>query len=256
MADTISILIVEDELLIAETLRYSVEDLGFTVIGIASTFEQAVTLIDQHRPDLTLLDINLNSKQSTDTGLALADRLANDYRLAFIFLTAYSDHDTILQATRLRPGGYLIKPINSATLFAAIQTTIENQINATKSAVTANQPVEQRDFFFVKVGNRNLKLHWKDVYCLEASKNYVQIRVIDTPVTYNIRGTLSFVQHQLVPAAIQRYFKQFSRSTVINIQHVTHFDANFVYCGSFQASNSRFSYKELQILLTGLPASL
>ncbi|QJD81566.1 LytR/AlgR family response regulator transcription factor [Spirosoma rhododendri] len=256
MADTISILIVEDELLIAETLRYSVEDLGFTVIGIASTFEQAIALIDQHRPDLTLLDINLNSERTTDSGLALADRLANDYRSAFIFLTAYSDYDTILQATRLRPGGYLIKPINPATLFAAIQTTIENQINSTKPAATANQPTQQRDFFFIKVGNRNVKIHWRNVYCLEASKNYVQIRVIGTPVTYNVRGTLSFVQQQLVPVAIQPYLKQFSRSTVINIQHVTHFDADFVYCGSFKAGNSRFSYKELQVLLTDLPASL
>lgn len=251
MLDSFAILIVEDELLIAETLRYSLEDLGFSVSGIANTYDQAITCIDQLRPDLTLLDINLNSEQPDNNGLALANRLANQYRLPFIFLTAYSDRDTILQATRLRPSGYLIKPVSPAALFATIQTTIEHQLTPAQPIQSALQLDEQPDFFFVKVGNRNIKLYWQDVYCLEASKNYVQIRVIDTSVTYMIRGTLNFVWHQLIPASIQPGFRQFNRSTVASVKHLTHFDPEAVYHNQFRITNTRFNHKELQSLLGG-----
>jgi len=252
VSDSFDILIVEDELLIAETLRYSLEDLGFSVSGIAHTYEQALTSIDQLRPDLTLLDINLNSEQPGHDGLSLASRLATHYRLPFIFLTAYSDRDTIRQAARLRPSGYLIKPVSAAALFAVIQTTIEHQVGATSPTLSERPPDEQPTFFFVKVGNRNLKLYWQDVYCLEASKNYVQIRVINTAVTYTVRGTLHFVWHQLVPISIQAGFKQFNRSTVANVSHLTHFDAEAVYHHQFRMINTRLSQKELQALLNGL----
>jgi DNA-binding LytR/AlgR family response regulator len=249
MTDTISILIIEDDMLIAEMLKYNLEDLGFSISGVANTFEQALTLIDTLHPDLTLLDINLNSAIPANNGLALARQL-NTAQLPFIFLTAYSDRDTILQAARQRPGGYLIKPVNPAALFAAIQTTIENKSAIPTPPATSSESPLQPDFFFVKVGNRNVKLYWRNVYCLEASKNYVQIRVIDVPVTYTVRGTLSFVRQQLVPAAIQSVFQQFNRSTIVNINHVTRFDAEAVYCQQSRISNTRFSLRELTSLFS------
>lgn len=250
MADKLTLLIVEDEVLIAENLRFTLEDLGFAVSGIACNAGEVADALFNQRPDLVLLDINLGTQSPANNGLALAQRL-NQEQIPFIFLTAYSDRDTIMQATRLRPSGYLIKPVNPATLFAAIQTASQNH-------VSANQPVadklpsveEQPNYFFVKVGKRNLKLCWQDVYCLEATKNYVQIRVVDTPVTYAVRGTLQSVMQQIVPSPLQPAFQQFSRSTAVNVQHITRYDSEAIYCRHIRISNTRLSAKELQVMMS------
>jgi|GEM_PF-369866 len=259
MADKLTLLIVEDEILIAENLRFTLEDLGFSVSEIACTVDQAADALADQQPDLVLLDINLGDNSLFNSGLVLAQQLNQD-QIPFIFLTAYSDRDTIMQATQLRPSGYLIKPVNPATLFAAIQTAIQNQIHANKPVVDKQPSAEQPDYFFVKVGKRNLKLYWKDVYCLEATKNYVQIRVIDTPVTYTVRGTLQSVMQQVVPLPLQPAFQQFNRSTAVNVQHITRYDSEAIYCQHVRISNTRLSTKELQVMMSGtirlIPPSL
>lgn len=242
MTDKLQILIVEDEALIAENLKITLNDLGYEVSGIAYTYRQALTALSQQPTDLILLDINLGSKSSAENGLALAEQITKP----FIFLTAYNDRQTILDATRRHPSGYLIKPVSPALLFASIQTAIE-QHTARQEELTAHQePDESPAFFFVKVGNRTMKLYWRDVYCLEAGKNYVQVRVNHSPVDYTIRGTLSFVVHQLVPPALQTQFRQLNRSTYVNLGFISAFDSDAVYCGDRRIENTRIPYKELQ----------
>lgn len=157
-----------------------------------------------------------------------------------------------MQATQLRPSGYLIKPVNSSTLFAAIQTAIQSQVPANQPAVAILAGEEQPNYFFVKVGKRNLKLFWKDVYCLEATKNYVQIRVTDTPVTYMVRGTLQSVMQQLMPLTLQPAFRQFNRSTAVNMQHITRYDSEAIYCRNVRISNTRLSTRELQAMMSSI----
>lgn len=256
MLKTPSILIVEDDALIAEDLKLTLLDLGFNVAGIATNFNDGVTLADSQRPDLVLLDINLSSDEPANNGLALARRLNDDYGLPFLFLTAYTDRETILEATRLRPSGYLIKPTTPAALFATIQTTIESLHSRSGTDAMPTADTDRPDFFFVKVGSRNIKLLWKDVYCLESSKNYVQIRVVGVPVTYSIRGTLGFVRQQLMPAGLQPMFVQFNRSTIVNLRHITYYDVEGIHCLHFQTANTRFSYRELQTLMAQVRVAL
>ncbi|MBO0948194.1 LytR/AlgR family response regulator transcription factor [Fibrella forsythiae] len=251
MVEKLTLFIVEDEVLIAENLKFTLEDLGFAVNGMACNVEQAADFLTNHRPDLVLLDINLGTKSTVNNGLALAQRLSQD-QIPFIFLTAYADRDTIMQATQLRPSGYLIKPVNASTLFAAIQTAIQNQAPASKAGADKLPGMEEPDYFFVKVGKRNLKLYWQDVYCLEATKNYVQIHVVGTPVTYTVRGTLQSVMQQVIPMALQPAFQQFNRSTAVNVQHITRYDSEAIYCQHVRISNTRLSPKELQVMMAGI----
>ncbi|GAB3758720.1 LytR/AlgR family response regulator transcription factor [Spirosoma pomorum] len=246
MTDKLQILIVEDEAIIAENLKITLNDLGYEVAGIAYTYRQALTAISEPDTDLVLLDINLGSKSSTENGLALAEQLTKP----FIFLTAYNDRQTILEATRRHPSGYLIKPVNPALLFASIQTAIEQYAVQKEGLTTSQEPEELPAFFFVKVGNRSIKLYWRDVYCLEAGKNYVQVRVSHSPVDYTIRGTLNFVMHQLVPPAQQARLRQFNRSTYVNLDFISAFDSEAIYCGDRRIENTRIPYKELQSQLT------
>lgn len=250
MEHKIKVLIVEDEALIAENLKFTLEDLGYEVTGTCYSFSEAAAALSNAEADLVMLDINLGSKNSDETGLQLASLVPGG--IPFIFLTAYSDVDTIRQATRLKPAGYLIKPVNPATVFAAIQTAIEAVERDTPvPPPTQDEAPGQPDFFFVKVGTRTHKLSWEDVYCIEAGKNYVRLRSTVSKMEYPIRGTLAFVTDQLLPERLKDQFIRVNRSTCLNRKAITSFGADTVYCGSERFESTRLTAKEWQELAVG-----
>ena len=88
----IKIGIVEDEVVIAHTIESTLDDLGYEYCGPASSYGEALELLETDKPDLLLLDINLSGKRD---GIDLAEKINLLYRLPFIFLTANSDLTTI-----------------------------------------------------------------------------------------------------------------------------------------------------------------
>jgi len=247
MESNLTLLIVEDEALIAENLRLSLEDLGYAVAATCYTYAEAQQAFRTHAPDLVLLDINLSSPNPDHNGLALAQQLG---ATPFIFLTAYSDLDTIRQATRLQPSGYLIKPVNSATLFAAIQTAIERNTTRQPAPLPAPSaaPAEAPDYFFVKNGLHTVKLFWREVASLEAGKNYVTLRAPALRLSHAVRGSLTYVLDQLLPAALREQFIRVNRATALNAAFITSYDSDHVYCGPEQYENGRTALKQLQEL--------
>ncbi|WP_222166581.1 response regulator transcription factor [Edaphocola aurantiacus] len=247
MENKINILIIEDDALIAEHLKYTLEDLGYYVSGICYHFDEARDLIAHTEADLILLDINLEEAEEWKNGIALGG-IIQDTRpnIPFIYLTAYNDLNTIRAATRQKPQGYLIKPAGSATLFAAIQTAIENNNLQQKVPETDQQEEARPDYFFVKVGHKTNKFFWKDIYCLEAGKNYVKVKSAQVQFQYSIRGSLTFVRTQLLPLSLQASFVQVNRSCCVNLQYMTSFDPEAVYFGTERIENSRMSMADLK----------
>lgn len=195
-----------------------------------------------------LLDINLRSANPTHNGLTLAQQLhERPVPPPFIFLTAYNDRDTIRQAARLRPSGYLIKPVNDATLFAAIQTAIER--NTTRQPAPLPDPdhpsLGPTDYFFVKAGPQTVKVYWDDVASLEAGKNYVTLRAPTLQLVHAIRGSLAYVLDQLIPAHLRGQFLRVNRSTLLNRQHIHGYDEQYVYCGHAQFENGHLTDRQL-----------
>lgn len=230
--DKISLLIVEDEALIAENLRLALEDLGYHVAATCYTYAEARRAFEESPTDLVLLDLNLNSFNPADDGLALAAELRLLQR-PFIFLTAYNDFDTIRRATRLRPAGYLIKPVNNATLFAAIQTAIERHDTQQGAPAPTETTPEPAAFFFVKAGLYTRKVRWDDVLCLEAGKNYVTVRTVAPPLAYPLRGSLASVLENLVPPDLHPQFVRVNRRERVNRRFIVSYDDAWVYCGTY-----------------------
>lgn len=229
------ILVVEDEALIAENLRLTLEDLGYAVPATCYTFAEArAALAPAPLPpaDLVLLDINLGSIDAEQSGLALARQLRAQGGPPFIFLTAYSDLATIRQATQLQPSGYLIKPVGGPALFAAIQSALEYA--ATRQPAPAPTPAGAPPapaFFFVKLGERTHKLHWTEVQRLEAGKNYVTLHVAGQRAGYPLRGSLTYVLDQLLPPALAGQFLRVNRRLALNVTAITSYDDEYLYCG-------------------------
>jgi two-component system, LytTR family, response regulator LytT len=248
----IRILVVEDEALIAENLRLTLEDLGYDVPAAAYTFAEAQVLLAgplARQAELVLLDINLGSHDPAQNGLALARQLAEAGGPPFIFLTAYSDLATIRQATQLRPSGYLIKPVSGPALFAAIQTALEAAATRQPAAPPAPASASAApEFFYVKFGERTHKLPWTEVQRLEAGRNYVTLYTARQRAGYPLRGTLTYVLNQLLPATLRARFLRISRQVALNATSITAYDDEYVYCGPEQYENGQLAQEQLREL--------
>jgi DNA-binding NarL/FixJ family response regulator len=116
-----NILIIEDELLIAQDLSYLVEDLGFKCIGIAKNYERAMFLFNTNDVHLILCDINIEGDKD---GIETVIELNKIKKIPIIYLSAYSDHELIVRTTSTSTYGYLVKPYNERSLEVAINLAI------------------------------------------------------------------------------------------------------------------------------------
>lgn len=116
-------MIVEDEGVIALGLKATLEDLGYTVSGIAATCNDAVTRAAHDRPDLILMDIRLRGRGD---GVEAAKRIHDTMRVPIVYLTAYSDEETIEHGRGANAVGYIVKPYGSRELRATIEIALEH----------------------------------------------------------------------------------------------------------------------------------
>ncbi len=117
----ISILVVEDEVIVAENIRSKLERLGYTVADVVSTGEQAIQKALKLQVDVVLMDIELEGKLD---GIDAAKHLHLLYDVPVIYLTAYADEKTLQRAKLAEPFGYLIKPFQTRELHSCIEMAI------------------------------------------------------------------------------------------------------------------------------------
>jgi DNA-binding NtrC family response regulator len=113
----IEVLIVEDEFLVANDLRVILKLAGYKVNGIAASFEEADQNLQNHKPDLVLLDIRLKGKLS---GIDFARKLRAE-NIPFIYLSANSSQEVLEEAKSTDPYGFLVKPFREKDLLVALE---------------------------------------------------------------------------------------------------------------------------------------
>jgi two-component system, cell cycle sensor histidine kinase and response regulator CckA len=111
------ILIVEDEQIVALNLSTTLAGLGYEIAGIAAGGDQAVQLAEETRPDLALMDIALSGRMD---GIAVAREMRKRRQLPVVFLTAYTNDETVARARESGAFGYLTKPFRTSDLNATI----------------------------------------------------------------------------------------------------------------------------------------
>ncbi len=115
------ILIVEDEAILAEDIELSLENLGYLVVGKASTGDAAFKLAEESKPDLILMDIKL---QGDIDGIEAADKIRTFLDIPVVYLTGYSEKDVLERAKKTEPYGYLGKPVSLTELRTTIETAL------------------------------------------------------------------------------------------------------------------------------------
>ena len=121
MTEKASVLIVEDEAIVAKTIERRLESLGYSISGIASTGIEAVDLAKKKKPDLVLMDIGLPGKMD---GIEAAQEIKDRFGIPVIYLTAYGDETTLRRAQVTEPFGYLMKPFEAGDLYRTIEVAI------------------------------------------------------------------------------------------------------------------------------------
>lgn len=115
------ILIVEDEIIVAEDIKAILEEFNYEVIAIANSGEIAIKEVSNNPPDLIMMDIQL--KGDID-GVQAAEIIWNKFRIPVVYLTANSDTKTIQRAKSSEPFGYITKPFREKELHTAIEIAL------------------------------------------------------------------------------------------------------------------------------------
>lgn len=216
MDKVLNILIVEDELIVAEAIKEMAEEIGHEVAHVAGTIKDAVSGVDLRQIDIALLDINLNDPDGN--GFDVAKYLESQYQIPFIFITAYSDPKNLDAAKALNPQGYILKPINKDRLYVAITLAIDNAFHR-KEKPSDTQSGELQGFFqdsfFVKDGQYTHKIVFDDILFLKSEGNYTEI--VTSQKTYLIRSLLK----QIIDRLPAYYFMRVHRSYIINVKKIT-----------------------------------
>jgi two-component system, response regulator PdtaR len=120
MADT-SIILVEDEIIVAADVKNRLENMGYNVLGIFDTGEEAIQKVGELKPNLVLMDIVLKGEMD---GIDAALKIRELFNIPIIYLTAYSDEKTLERAKVTEPFGYVLKPFEDREIQSAIEMAI------------------------------------------------------------------------------------------------------------------------------------
>lgn len=119
-----AILIVEDEQIVAIDIQSNLERLGYRVVGTAASGEEACRMAAGFEPDLVLMDVRIDGPID---GIETAQRIRQVRDVPVLFLTAYSDAETLKRAKQTEPYGYIVKPFAEHDLRAAIEVALHKR---------------------------------------------------------------------------------------------------------------------------------
>ncbi|PZV07454.1 MAG: hybrid sensor histidine kinase/response regulator [Leptolyngbya sp.] len=115
------ILVVEDEIIVARTITNQLTQLGYTVVGTASSGAAAIAKAASTQPDLVLMDVVLKGEMD---GITAASQICSQQDIPIVFLTAYADENTLQRAKNTLPLGYVVKPFSPGELRVAVELAL------------------------------------------------------------------------------------------------------------------------------------
>jgi DNA-binding NarL/FixJ family response regulator len=118
---SIRVLIVEDEPVIASDIELTLTGDDYQVAGIAYSSTRALDMIHRFKPDIVLLDIAIKGDKD---GIDIGQILTDTYRIPFIYITSFSNKETLERAKATLPFGYIVKPFKDRDIISAIEIAI------------------------------------------------------------------------------------------------------------------------------------
>lgn len=215
------VLVVEDEIIIADNICDALKDLGYEVLEPAINYTEAIASIKKETPDIAILDIQLSGKK---TGIDIAKIIRASYSFPFIFLTSNSDNLTLNLAKEVMPPAYLIKPFSKQELYTSIEIALHNFSKnvAEKSAKIKNK----KKSIFIKDKGYLTKIYLEDILYLKSDHVYIEIVLKSNQKIVTRSGLSEFLNK------LDDTFIRIHRGYIINTKYLTQLSQN-----SLQVSN-------------------
>ena len=121
MPNNTQILIVEDDLIVAQSIKTHLNTLGYQVPAMETSGEAAIQKAKEVQPDLILMDIKLSGKMD---GVEAAAEIRSCFNIPVVYLTAYADEETLGRAKITEPFGYILKPFGVKDLHSTIEMAL------------------------------------------------------------------------------------------------------------------------------------
>jgi len=210
--EKLNIFIVEDESIVAKDIQNSLVKLGYNVVGIANNGKEAIEKITELSPDLVLMDIMIKGSM---TGIEVSEKIKETISVPVIFLTAYADEGTLSRAKITEPYGYILKPFKEIDLHSTIEMAVyKHQKDSALLkerdflySLVENKDDKSKDILFVKSNSKLVKVYLKDIYFVEALKDYV---IINTEsARYTVHSTMKELDKKLGNSDFIRVHRSF-----------------------------------------------
>ncbi len=220
MEHPIKILIVEDNVIIADDMQSMLEEIGYEVVDNVIVYEQAIEVLKNNHVDLVLIDIILASDK---TGIDLGKHIRQNYNIPFIFVTSNSDKATVENAKTVKPDGYLVKPFEQQDLYTSIEIALSNFNYSKKNAstdiaetggesFTSNSVL--KDSIFVKKQHLYYRIQFGDIQFIKADNVYLEVNTVDKK--FLVRSPLKDYLEKLPK---NKFFRA-HKSYIVNVDHI------------------------------------
>ncbi len=220
MEHPIKILIVEDNVIIADDMQSMLEEIGYEIVDNVIVYEQAAEVLKTKEVDLVLIDIILASDK---TGIDLGKHIRDNYNIPFIFVTSNSDRATVENAKTVKPNGYLVKPFEQQDLYTSIEIALSNfDYDASKATQPeSGAPADKvspnsvlKDSIFVKKQHLYYRIPFGDIQFIKADNVYLEVNTVDKK--FLVRSPLKDYLQKLP----QNKFYRAHKSYIVNVDHI------------------------------------
>lgn len=209
----IRVLIVEDEVLVAEDMADDLSRDGFEISDIAISGNEALASIEKNPPHVILMDINIKGELD---GIEVVQKINASNNIPIIYLTSNTSSQFVNRALETMPHAFLSKPFQHKDLIIAIELAIKK----------FNEQVlfERKDVgsIFVKNGDYHTKVPIENILFIEADGSYCSVKT--TEGNYTLSVNLNHFQNEVASPKLMRVHRSF----IINLEKVTGFDKNTV----------------------------
>lgn len=216
------ILIIEDEQIIGENLRFILNEYGYGNVDLAMDDTEAVELFDKTDFDLVLSDINLGPHSNMD-GIDLIQHLAKKHSFVYIYITANGDQKTVNKAKDTKPEAFIIKPFVKASIFANVEIALNNL---------------KKDVFF-SYSNKGMQeqINLNKITYIEADGGYISIFTLSKNQIF-IRKAISEFEKEY-----NEFFVRIHKSILVNINKIQAYNSISVSVNDVKLTLGR-SYKD------------
>lgn len=119
--DRKKVLIVEDEPITAMEMKSTLRKIGYEVVSVVDRGSRAIKIVEDESPEIVLMDVNLKGEKD---GIETAKQIRKITEIPIVYVTAYSNEDTLERASHTNPEGYLVKPVTDDDLASTLKMAL------------------------------------------------------------------------------------------------------------------------------------